>query len=261
MASQAKLLWYDTDSSMFVESPYSGLVVGQEVILSNENLGSEQRWQFRLIKKPFDSSAALISTGLPAHQRKFTPDVHGTYVIRLVVDNVHMVVGSGAALYKPSNLREPAFLEQTEWDQDGWAKAQRAIYERSAWGVGPRPIASEDHWGRVWHTPGDKTTPGPGTADAFEVCLKNSADVFAWQTLVGGGGGGGGSFSRIDLTGSIDGVSDTFALPAYQGGSLLVFRNGLLERPSEVTEASPTTFQLLDPPVIGEWLFVLYVPA
>lgn len=260
MASQAKLLWYDNDSLSFVPSPFDGLVLGQEVILANDNLGDEYSWQFRMVKKPFDSSATLISSGLPSHQRKFTPDAYGTYIVRLVVNNAKQDVGAAALLYSPSGLREPAFGEQVEWDSDGWAKAQRAVYERSAWGVGARPVASESVWGRVWHTPGDKTTPGPGTADTFEVCLKDAADVFAWTSLTGGGGGGG-AYARVDLTAAINGITDTFVLPAYQAGSLLVFRNGVLERPSLVTELSPTSLQLIEPPIVGEWLFVLYTPA
>jgi hypothetical protein len=89
-------------------------------------------------------------------------------------------VSGGSDLLYPSNLRIPAPGETTEWDStNGWASAARELFEFANHGLGIKPPAAEAVLGRIWHTLG-----GAGVADLFEVCLKDSADVYNWVDLI-----------------------------------------------------------------------------
>lgn len=162
--------------------PYDALSVGVGVTVANVDTGGEFQWDFTLVRKPLSSAAVLAGAG---NSRTLVPDVEGTYVVNIVVNNDPNLADESAAavLYYPSGLREPAPLETLEWDStNGWSSdpALHAIWERANHGVGVQPAASATVWGRLWHVPG-----GAGVADTFEICLKDSSDVYNWVDVTG----------------------------------------------------------------------------
>lgn len=127
-AAQAKVLWDGIDG------PVSHLAIGTGVVLSNDDLGGEVLKQWYLVQKPAASSAVLTA-GPSADERTLTPDVYGTYVVRVVVNNTMMHVSAGAVLH-PSGLREPAVGETTEWNNTlGWADSAKDLWRASGMGV------------------------------------------------------------------------------------------------------------------------------
>ena len=127
-AAQAKVLWDGIDG------PVSHLAIGTGVVLSNDDLGGEVLKQWYLVQKPAASSAVLTA-GPSADERTLTPDVYGTYVVRVVVNNTMMRVSAGAVLH-PSGLREPAVGETTEWNNTlGWADSAKDLWRASGMGV------------------------------------------------------------------------------------------------------------------------------
>src|SRR5690606_9071875 len=60
------------------------LVIGSAVTLSNHNDNGVRSWRWELLGKPMDSTATLSNSSLPS--TTFTPDVAGTYRIRLYVN-------------------------------------------------------------------------------------------------------------------------------------------------------------------------------
>lgn len=168
---QADLLWNG------VPGPYDQLIVGTPVTIANNDSGGETSWVFTLEKQPVGSTALLTGVG---NSRSLTPDKPGTYIVKVVVQPGSLTdISSGAALYFPSDLREPAPKETTEWDlTDGWSSALTDLFERSNHGVGPKPPASAAVWGRIWHIPG-----GLGVADTFEVCIKDASNNYHWIDL------------------------------------------------------------------------------
>lgn len=81
------------------------------------------------------------------------------------------------------------------------------------------------------------------------------------QTSAGGGGG----FLYENITGQVDGITNTFTVPSYTMGAnnLRVFRNGVMEDPATVTQVDPTTIQLSVVPALlptPEYLDVHYLP-
>lgn len=127
-AAQAKILWGGIDG------PVSDLAIGAGVVLSNDDLGGEVLKQWYLVQKPAASSAVLTA-GPSADERTLTPDVYGTYVVRVVVNNTMMHVSAGAVLH-PSGLREPAVGETTEWNNTlGWADSAKDLWRASGMGV------------------------------------------------------------------------------------------------------------------------------
>ena len=175
---QASILWDGNPS------PYDALDIGVSVTISNDDIGGEVTYDYQLIKRPVNSTAVLVGSGA---SRTLTPDVVGTYIVRLIVNGSAALtdIGAGAVLYFPSNLREPAVEETFEWNStEGWAETFKQIWERANHGYGVKPAASASVWGRIWHEAG-----APTIADTFEVCLKNASDVYEWINLLGGSGG------------------------------------------------------------------------
>jgi len=162
--------------------PYDALDIGVGVTVSNVDIGGEFQWNFTLTRKPLGSTAVLAGVG---NSRTLIPDVEGTYAVTVIVNNNPSLFDESAAavLFYPSNLREPAPRETLEWDSvDGWSAdpSFHQLWERANHGLGPKPVASASVWGRFWHVPG-----GIGVADTFEVCLKDSSDVYNWIDVSG----------------------------------------------------------------------------
>lgn len=102
------------------------LVLGTPVVLSNQNNAGITSWVWQLIDKPAGSTAVLSTP--TASTSGFTPDVDGTYLVKLSVNNGLLSAASataGAAI-KTTNLhyRIPAAQEEEEFDLTrGWAGA------------------------------------------------------------------------------------------------------------------------------------------
>lgn len=169
--AQAEIRW---DGNL---GPYNQLDVGTPVTVSNNDNGGEVSWVFTILKQPIHSTAVLVGAG---NSRTLTPDVLGTYIIQVVVNGTLIDVSSGAALYFPSEIREPAPLETTEWDgSPGWAEAMTDLFERANHGVGVKPVPpTVTEWGKIWHTVG-----GAGVDDKYEACIKDNTGTYIWVDL------------------------------------------------------------------------------
>jgi hypothetical protein len=170
---------------------YVGLTKGTPVVVTNNDNSGVTSWIYELVGKPAKSTLLLgvlpgEPTPLPAGSTtKFTPDVEGTYKVRLRVNGSIIDEGLSAVLYQPSQMREPLVGEQLGWNtQEGWARALKDVFEKLNWYAhsGTKPAAAVEHYGKVWHTL-------HGTDDLFEVCVKVGG-VYQWVSLLGGGGGG-----------------------------------------------------------------------
>jgi hypothetical protein len=120
--SIASIVFSQNDTN---QSPGSrdDLVLGVPVILSNQNNTGVASWLWQFIDKPQGSLAALSSSIIPSPL--FIPDVEGTYLIKLIVNNGAATDQQGAAV-KTLNLkyRIPAATEEGEFDHTrGWAPA------------------------------------------------------------------------------------------------------------------------------------------
>lgn len=99
------------------------LVLNSAVTVLNQNNSGITAWQWVIVDKPTNSTAALVSP--TSSSTTFTPDIEGTYLIKLVVNAGSVRDQKGAAV-KTANLhyRIPAATETTEFDgYRGWAKA------------------------------------------------------------------------------------------------------------------------------------------
>ncbi len=100
------------------------LPIGVVVSLNNNNVGDESTWAWTIADKPAGSTASL--TGAATTSPTFSPDVEGTYLVRLVVDAGLAGEASNQAIAAvrqlKSGLRIPAATETTEADATrGWA--------------------------------------------------------------------------------------------------------------------------------------------
>lgn len=101
------------------------LIINSVVQLDNINNGGEISWLYEFLDRP---EGSLASFSNPAIQNPtFTPDVEGTYLIRLKVnatlvsEQIDTVIA--AVLHQKTNLRIPAALETTESSAlRGWAQ-------------------------------------------------------------------------------------------------------------------------------------------
>jgi hypothetical protein len=106
------------------------LPINTLVNLNNNNVGDESSWAWTIEDKPTGSTASL--TGATTTNPTFTPDVEGTYLIKLVVDAglageaTDKVVAAVAQL--KSGLRIPAATETTEANSTrGWAETTNSL--------------------------------------------------------------------------------------------------------------------------------------
>jgi hypothetical protein len=112
---------------------------------------------------------------------------------------------------------------------------------------------------------GEQSAPAVSSGTSGKIYFDDTANKFkvseaggAYVDLVGGSG-----HSVSDVTAQIDGITDTFTVPNYTTGSVIAMRNGVMEKPSDLTENNPTntTIQLSVVPVVTEDLYILYIPA
>lgn len=102
------------------------LPIDTAVTCNNTNSGGEITYLWEFLDKPENSSATFSN---PAIQNPiFTPDVEGTYLIRLKVNatlvSEQIDTAIAAVLQEKTNLRIPAALETTEESAlRGWAQA------------------------------------------------------------------------------------------------------------------------------------------
>ena len=109
------------------------LVLGQPVTARNSDDTDVVRWAWALVDRPLSSSAALSSVTAP--QVTFTPDVAGSYLLRLSVDDgVEGQIDLKVAAVRDSlGKRYPATAEDassTNWptnDSKGWGKDAEQI--------------------------------------------------------------------------------------------------------------------------------------
>lgn len=109
------------------------LILGDPVIARNSNDTDVQRWAWALIDKPAGSAAALSAITSPSVT--FTPDVEGSYLLQLAVDDAleGQVDLKVAAVRDSLGHRYPATgetLASTNWpgnDSKGWGKDAEQI--------------------------------------------------------------------------------------------------------------------------------------
>lgn len=127
MSARASILWGGSPG------PVTNLAIGTPIVLSNDNLGDETSYLWSL-QRPAQSSAVLVD-GPGANQKTLTPDVYGTYAVRLLVNGLYMDISAGAVLY-PSGLREPLLGESSEWSSTkGWAGSAADLWKACGMGV------------------------------------------------------------------------------------------------------------------------------
>lgn len=99
------------------------LVITNLITLLNQDDTGVSTWQWTLVSKPNDSSAALSS--LTNSTTTFTPDKYGTYLIRLIINSGEDSDQVGAGIKTEHySFRIPAPKERTEFGIDtGWANA------------------------------------------------------------------------------------------------------------------------------------------
>lgn len=242
--------------------PYKALQVSTPVTVSNLNVGGESTWEFVLFSKPAGSAAVLADTAND-YEKTLTPDVPGTYHVRVVVNGGLIDVSSAAVLHTAlaeteAEVRMPGVGETTEWNTgEGWAETMKKIFLRLSHGFGARPAAAEAYRGHTWLTRG-----ATSVADVLEVCMKDATDTYVWKDILAAVSGTvvKGHLPAI-VTGQIDGLTDTFVVPEFESGKLMVNRNGVEEDPATITEIGNTMVQLPVVPLGGEYLVIWYVPV
>lgn len=122
MASASIIISQNNDGNM-IPGSRDDLVLNQLVTLTNQNNVGATTWLWQLIDKPSGSTASISSS--TSASSTFVPDINGTYLIRLTINNGVATDQKGAAV-KTSNLhyRIPAASEDGEFNPiRGWAAA------------------------------------------------------------------------------------------------------------------------------------------
>jgi hypothetical protein len=123
------------------------LILGLPVVVSNSSDTDVVRWVWALLDVPLGSTAVLSGTTSP--QVTFTPDVAGSYLVRLMVNDglVGQIDLKVAAVRNSLGHRYPATAETSSsvnWpgnDEKGWGKDAEQILR----GLGsPQLLASVD---------------------------------------------------------------------------------------------------------------------
>jgi hypothetical protein len=215
------------------------LVLGQPVVLRNSDDTDVSRWIWALVDQPLTSTAIL--SGTSSSQVTFTPDVAGSYLIRLTVGDglAGQIDLRVAAVLDTAGYRYPATGESADsvnWpdnDEKGWGKDVEAILREAAAGgslAGTLVIGNTTDGTDVEVTNGDaivgedggsisfaptsgdivlsgKVTSPDGSASAGEPLeLEAGAGAGAGQpggdvSLTGGPGAAGGAGGAASLTG------------------------------------------------------------
>lgn len=102
------------------------LALGTVVTLTNSTVETTYLWE--LLSKPVGSSAAIAGSILPV--ATFTPDVEGSYRIKLTTNSSETDIRIAAVKTTNLGLRKPATDEETEFDSvDGWGAAMQAAFD------------------------------------------------------------------------------------------------------------------------------------
>lgn len=102
------------------------------VTLTNNDDTGVVTWLWEFVSKPVGSAAVLIDSTLPT--ASFTPDVRGSYLIKLTVNATLATEASdtriGAIKTSYLSIRKPATSEKKEFDStDGWSAALQAMID------------------------------------------------------------------------------------------------------------------------------------
>jgi hypothetical protein len=102
------------------------------VSLTNNDDTGALSWLWEFVSKPIGSVAVISGSALPI--ASFTPDVRGSYLIKLTVDEIpsNPVTDTRIAAVKTSflSIRKPVTSEQKEFDAtDGWSRAMQAMID------------------------------------------------------------------------------------------------------------------------------------
>lgn len=108
------------------------LALGVSVTLTNNDNTGVVSWFWEFISIPVGSSAVISGAALPT--ASFTPDVRGSYLIKLTVDEspTNPDTDTRIAAVKTSflGIRKPATSERKEFDStDGWSAAQQSMID------------------------------------------------------------------------------------------------------------------------------------
>lgn len=123
MPISAHIIFQQNGDSNLTPGSRDDLVLSLPITILNQNDSGITSWLWVMIDKPSGSSASLVSN--TSSTTTFTPDIEGTYLIKLLVNAGAATDQKGAGI-KTANLhyRIPAALETTEFDTiRGWATA------------------------------------------------------------------------------------------------------------------------------------------
>lgn len=113
--------------------PNLDLPINTLVTLTNNDNTGVTTWNWSFITRPEGSAAAIASAS--SATSTFTPDVEGTYLIQLVVNQALVTQASGrtvaAVLFVKTRQRAPAGREATEADATlGWSLANNRVLKQ-----------------------------------------------------------------------------------------------------------------------------------
>ena len=140
MAS-AHIIFQQNGDGYLISTSRDDLVLGLPVTVLNQDNTGVTSWQWIMVDRPNGSAASFVSP--TASTTTFTPDVVGTYLVKLVV-NLTITNQKGAAI-KTAKLhyRIPAATETTEFDGTrGWASAANAALRVLDDGYVPQSIST-----------------------------------------------------------------------------------------------------------------------
>jgi len=105
------------------------LAIGVTVVLTNYDNTGVTTWTWEMLSRPVGSSATISGSALPT--ASFVPDVTGSYLIKLTLDEDPATdTRIGAVKTSFLGIRKPATSERKEFDSlDGWSAAQQAMID------------------------------------------------------------------------------------------------------------------------------------
>ena len=105
---------------------------GVSVTLTNNDNTGAVSWFWELVSRPVGSAAVLSGAALPS--ASFVPDVRGSYLVKLTVDESPSNPATDTRIAAIRTvflaIRKPATSEKKEFDAvDGWSAAQQAMID------------------------------------------------------------------------------------------------------------------------------------
>jgi len=108
------------------------LNLGVSVTLTNNDNTGAVSWFWKFVSKPVGSAAVISGAALPS--ASFVPDVRGSYLVKLTVDETpsnpatDMRIAAVKTVFL--GIRKPATSEKKEFDStDGWSAAQQTMID------------------------------------------------------------------------------------------------------------------------------------